>query len=89
MYDYETKRILNRILEKHFELAIILTDVLELIYPVGQLDYNCLMKLPSRIGVVRGRLEGWMSGLHIGFGVGERSRHKSVTLFLGLTEIYY
>lgn len=89
VYDFETKIILNRILEKQIELAIILTDVLEVIYPVGQLDYNCLMKMPSKIGVVRRRLEEWMSKLHISFDAAERERHKSVTLFFGLTEIYY
>ncbi|CZR58614.1 uncharacterized protein PAC_08506 [Phialocephala subalpina] len=89
VYDYDTKRVLNRILEKQVELAIILTDVLELTYPVGQLDYNCLMKMPSRISVVRGRLEGWMSGLHVAFDASQHGLHKSVTLFLGLTEIYY
>jgi hypothetical protein len=80
---------LNKVLQKQVELAIILTDVLELIYPIGQLDYNSLMKLPMQIAVVKRRLEGWLGDLQAAIGPSEKSSHKSVNLFLGMTEIYY
>lgn len=89
VYDNTIKKILSKILEKQVKLAIVLTDVLELIYPIGQLDYNSLMKLPMRIVVVKGRLENWLSDLQGAIGAGEKTSHTSANLFLGLTEIYY
>ena len=93
VYDTDTKRTLARIFISQVDLAIALTDLLSLIYPmnsVKSLDFNTLMCIPSAMQRCRNDLEKW-SVTHAGLPtIGIMStRHKSVSLFNGLTQIYY
>ena len=50
VYDGETKRSLARILKAQIDLAIVLTDIIALVYPINSLksfDYNSLMRMPA------------------------------------------
>jgi hypothetical protein len=88
VYDYETKRALAMILLAQMDLAVVLTDVLSLIYPIKTLDYSTLMEMPNLMQSCRDGLHSWNSHLEDTsalFG----SSNDSVTLFHGLTQIYY
>jgi len=88
VYDYETKRALAMILLAQMNLAVVLTDVLSLIYPIKTLDYSTLMEMPTLMQDCRDGLHNWNSNLEETsalFG----SSHDSVSLFHGLTQIYY
>lgn len=88
MYDYETKRALALIILAETDLAIVLTDVLSLLYPIKQLDYSTLMEMPTLLQSCKEGLHSWNSQLQESsalFG----SANDSVTLFHGLLQIYY
>jgi hypothetical protein len=94
VYDSETKRSLARILKAQIDLAIVLTDMIALVYPINSLksfDYDSLMRMPATIQQCRESLDNWFGQLlEKSTALGSLStRHKSVSLFHGLTQVYY
>lgn len=94
VYDTETKRSLARIFISQITLAIVLTDILALIYPIKSLnafDFSTLMSMPSKIQTCREGLDRWSNDLEeipsTEFTLS--NRHDSIILFRGITQIYY
>ncbi|TVY82013.1 Cutinase transcription factor 1 beta, partial [Lachnellula suecica] len=88
VYDQETKRTLARILIGQMELANVLTDILSLIYPQKIFDYSTMIEMPALMRDRRTGMQSWSAKLEETsalFG----SSNDSVTLFHGLTQIYY
>jgi hypothetical protein len=94
VYDPEIKRVLARILKAQLELSIVLTDLIALVYPqnsVRSFDYNTLMGMPAKIQHCRADLDKWSTRqqhMEKTFNLSQ-ARNKSISLFNGLTQIYY
>jgi hypothetical protein len=96
VYDIETKSDLARIFLSQLDLAIELTDPISYVYPANgflsydKLDYNATLLILSKIERCRKSLDTWNSKFRksIPSGAGS-SKHKSVSLYSGLTSIYY
>lgn len=97
VYDQATKKQLGAFLIALMELAVELTDIMPILYPIGgtklldQLDNTDLAKMPSKIQKCRDALERWSDRAHTIISSTERwtSQHKSVYLFSELTQIYF
>jgi hypothetical protein len=96
VYDRETKRDLARIFLAQLDLAVELTDTISYVYPVNgfrsfdQLDYNSMLLMPSKIERCKERLDAWNTKFKEMLPPGVwPNKHKSVSLYRGLTSIYY
>jgi hypothetical protein len=96
VYDRETKIVLAGIFLSQLDLAIELTDPIAYIYPANgfrsydELDCNATLLTLSKIEQCRKSLDTWKSKFRksIPSRAGS-SKHKSVSLYSGLTSIYY
>lgn len=93
VYDCETKRTLAELFIAQLDLSVALTDVISLVYPVNSMmafDFNNMMQMPAKIEQCRDALDTWLKGWREkSAGVSTHSKHKSISLFSGLTQIYY
>jgi hypothetical protein len=96
VYDRETKRDLARVFLAQLDLAVELTDAISYVYPVNgfrsfdKLDYNTMILMPSKIERCKENLDAWYSRFKecVVPGVWPK-KHKSVSLYSGLTLIYF
>lgn len=94
VYDRETKRDLARVFLTQLHLAVELTDALSYVYPVNgfrsfdKLDYNTMILMPSKIEKCKESLDAWYSRFKECVLPSAR-KHKSVSLYTGLTSIYF
>ncbi|KAH7142915.1 fungal-specific transcription factor domain-containing protein [Dactylonectria estremocensis] len=91
VYGSETKRNLACVMEAQVNLAIILTDILALVYPINSLDHNSLMAMPTVTKRLRDELIVWETKSEASVLASDSGTapHPSVFLFWGLTQIYY
>lgn len=91
VYDCGTKQILACILEAYVALAVALTDILQLIYPTTQLEYNRPVEIQVGSQGCQVSLDNWMASFQEALlDMGSVSgRHKLVSLFHGLVKICY
>lgn len=91
VYGSDTKRNLARVMEAQVNLAILLTDILALVYPINSLDHNSLMAMPAVTKRLRDELIVWETKSEALVLASDSSPapHPSVRLFWGLTQIYY
>jgi hypothetical protein len=97
VYDAETKRLLARVLQVQCELALVLTDVIMLVYtPNGfgqprSLTEPQFSKTIKELGDLRGNLMQWSNDAKYALGPGLNSdkAHESVILYSGLTFVYF
>ncbi|KAH6995914.1 fungal-specific transcription factor domain-containing protein [Ilyonectria sp. MPI-CAGE-AT-0026] len=91
VYRSDAKRNLARVMEAQVNLAIILTDILALVYPINSLDHNSLMAMPAVTKRLRDELIVWETKSESLVLASDSSPapHPSVRLFWGLTQIYY
>jgi hypothetical protein len=96
VYDSDTKRSLAELLAVLCELAIILTDIIMVVYPVCETPFSTTADMvlsQVRVGIDRCRfdLDKWYDGTSVQFptpaGLGDSS--ASVILFTNLMYIYY
>jgi hypothetical protein len=96
VYDRETKRDLARVFFAQLDLAVELTDAISYVYPVNGfrsfdlLDYNSMLSMPSKIERCKTTLNAWHTKFKEILPAGAwQNKHKSVSLYSGLTSIYY
>jgi hypothetical protein len=96
VYDRETKSHLARIFLSQLDLAIELTDLFSYIYPANgfqsydRLDWNATLLSLSKIKRCRESLDTWNSNFRKSIlSAAGSTKHKSVSLYSGLTSIYY
>ena len=97
VYDAETKRLLARVLRVQCELAMVLTDVIMLVYtPNGfgqprSMTETEFSQTIREIEAFRGNLMQWSNDAKSALGLGLNSDkvHESVTLYSGLTFLYF
>lgn len=91
VYGSETKRTLACVMKAQVNLAIILTDVLALVYPINSLDHNAVMAMPVLTKRLRDELIVWETKSEASVLASDSAavRHPSVSLFWGLTQMYY
>lgn len=102
VYNPKSKRCLLRILEKFIELCIILTDILGLVYPLGErrsAGYTSISD-PSKVWRAKNALREWEKGAALrlqnlinttveSLDSSEGIPHPSVTLYIDLINMYY
>lgn len=96
VYDRATKAELAHILAAQIDLAVVLTDVISLVYPASgyrsfdKLDYNTMRSMSPKVKECMNSLGKSYAmfqstcPLHI-----ETRMHESVSLYNGLTRIYF
>lgn len=97
VYDPETKRLLVRVLQVQCELAMVLTDVIMLVYAPNGFGQPRSMTEPvfshkiSEVKESRKCLMGWSNDAKSALGsvLNSDKVHESVTLYSGLTFLYY
>ncbi|KAH6665007.1 cutinase transcription factor 1 beta [Halenospora varia] len=96
VYDPATKRSLVEVLAVLCQLAVVLTDIIMVVYPVSEtplttMNEMALLRMRSRIEQCKSDLAEWLSGASLRFptpaGLGDTS--KVVVLFTNLMYIYY
>ena len=96
VYDPATKADLARILTAQIDMAVGLTDVISLVYPASgykaldRLDYNAMRAMGPRIDRAKQTFEACHTSFQSDIAGKMQARpHESVSLYLGLTQIYY
>lgn len=97
VYDPETKRLLVRVLQVQCELAMVLTDVIMLVYAPNCFGQPRTMPEPVFSQKIRevedskANLKQWSNDAKSSLGsiLNIDKVHKSVTLYSGLTFLYY
>jgi hypothetical protein len=96
VYDPATKRSLAEVLAVLCQLAVTLTDIIMVVYPVSEapvttMDKMALSRMRSRIERCKSDLAQWFDGASVHFptpaGLGNTS--KALVLFTNLMYIYY
>jgi hypothetical protein len=96
VYDRETKSHLARIFISQLDLAIELTDLISYIYPANgfrsydKLDWKATLLTLSKIKRCRESLDNWNFNFKKSIlSAAGSTKHTSISLYGGLTSIYY
>ena len=95
VYDKNTKRQLAHVLFAQLDLAILLTDIMPLIYPArglrtfDRLDHGAALAMSQKLKQNRVHLELWSENFEKYYDLEFVTQHKSLVLFRGLTQIYH